>query len=81
MKLKNMKTFEQHSSELNISDVSDSNSSKKIVSDIKKDIEKLIEKHQLLANKEIDNDKKQFLIGCVTGLRRAILTLPLIETL
>jgi hypothetical protein len=81
MKLKNMKTFEEKTSELNISDVSDSNSSKKIVSDIKKDIEKLIEKHQLLADKEIDNDKKQFLMGCVAGLRRAILTLPLIETL
>ena len=66
---------------LNISDVSDSNSVKKIVSEIRKDIEEVIDKHQNLLDKETDENKKQFLNGCITGLRRSLLTLPLIETL
>ena len=67
--------------QLGIGAVSDSNFTKKIVSEIRNDIEKVIDKHQKSLDKETDENKKQFLKGCITGLRRSLLTLPLLETL
>lgn len=54
---------------------------RKVVIDIRNDINKSIDIHRKLLEKEKDESKKQFLRGCVAGLMSSLVKLPLIETL
>jgi len=50
----------------------------KEIKDIENNIKKKIEKHEKLLLEINDENKKIFIKGCITGLRNAILSIPLI---